>query len=500
MSKLPLLQLRRIHKSFGPVQALKNVDLDVRAGEVLGLIGENGAGKSTLVKILSGVHKPDSGSIELDGVEYRPSSPLEARAAGISMIYQELNLAPHLSVEANVMLGIESRRAGFVSSSADLVRDALMRLGHPDIEPATPVRRLGLAGRQIVEIARALVTDARIIIMDEPTSSLTARDAETLFEVISRLRDREVGVVYISHFLEEVMEVCDRFTVLRDGETVASGLVRSTGIDELVQFMIGRPAGELYPGPGAAPGSTTLRVNDLHGHDGRPQGVDLSVRRGEILGIFGLVGAGRSETIRTAFGLRAARGGSIKIAGNPEMNASWITPPRALRRGMNLLSEDRKGEGLAQRLSILQNLTLSTVGRYSRYGVIDHARERREGDHWLDRIGLVYHNSSQPAETLSGGNQQKLCVARLLHHDSDILFLDEPTRGVDIGSKAEIYRVIQGLAGRGKTIVMISSYLPELLGMCHSLAVMHRGRISAVRPAGEWTEAEIMHRATSGET
>ncbi|MFV1979637.1 MAG: ATP-binding cassette domain-containing protein, partial [Rhodothermia bacterium] len=247
MSKLPLLQLRRIHKSFGPVQALKNVDLDVRAGEVLGLIGENGAGKSTLVKILSGVHKPDSGSIELDGVEYRPSSPLEARAAGISMIYQELNLAPHLSVEANVMLGVESRRAGFVSSSTDLVRDALARLGHPDIEPATPVLRLGLAGRQIVEIARALVTDARVIIMDEPTSSLTARDAETLFGVIRRLRDREVGVVYISHFLEEVKEVCDRFTVLRDGETVASGLVEATGIDELVQFMIGRPVGELYP-------------------------------------------------------------------------------------------------------------------------------------------------------------------------------------------------------------------------------------------------------------
>jgi ribose transport system ATP-binding protein len=498
MSSKPLLRLKNIHKSFGPVRALKGVDLDVRAGEVLGLIGENGAGKSTLMKILSAVYQPDAGTMELDGSPFSPASPLEARAAGISMIYQELNLAPQLSVEANIVLGMERHQAGWISSSSDIVRDALTRLGHAGLDPASTVSRLGLAERQVVEIARALVADARVVIMDEPTSSLTARDTRTLFEVVRRLRDEGVGVVYISHFLEEVKEVCDRFSVLRDGETVASGDVASTTIDQFVEFMIGRPAGELYPGPGSEPGPIVLTLTDLRGRDSRPDGVDLTLRRSEILGIFGLVGAGRSETIRTAFGLHPAADGSIEIANDPNLKASWISPPRALDRGLDLLSEDRKSEGLAGRLPVLDNLTLSALGRYSKLAFLRRSAEEAEGRRWLDRFKVTLHSPDQRADTLSGGNQQKLCLARLLHHDSEILFLDEPTRGVDVGSKAEIYRIIREIAANGKSIIMVSSYLPELLGMCHTLAIMHRGRISPVRPVSDWTEVEIMRHATAG--
>ena len=495
----PLLSLRGIHKAFGPVRALKGVDLDLWDGEVLALIGENGAGKSTLMKVLSGVHRPDAGELRLDGQPFQPRSPLDSRKAGISMIYQELNLAPHLSVEANVMLGLEETRLGWVKSSRRRVVDALDRLGHRDIHPETPIRRLGIAERQIVEIARALVGDAQVIIMDEPTSSLTGQDSETLFEVVRRLRDQGVGVIYISHFLEEVKEVCGRFTVLRDGETVASGNVATTEIDELIEHMIGRPVEALYPGPGSRPGRVALQVDGLRGAGGRPESVDMVLRKGEVFGIFGLVGAGRSETVRTLFGLRPAEGGTFELADRPSLSVSWISPPRALDRGIDLLSEDRKAEGLAARLPILQNLTLSGLRGYSRFGFIDGSAEREGGRHWLDRLGLAYHSITQPAETLSGGNQQKLCLARLLHHDSDILFLDEPTRGVDVGSKADIYGIIRELSSAGKSIVMISSYLPELLGMCHTISVMHRGRLSSARDVAEWTEAGIMHLATSGE-
>ena len=488
-----MLHLENIHKSFGPVRALRGVNLVVRPGEVHGLIGENGAGKSTLMKVLSGVHQPDDGRMAFDGRPYAPASPLEGRAAGVSMIYQELILAPHLTVEENITLGLEQARYGWIRPQTTRVRAVLDELGQAGIAPDTPVHTLSIGKQQLVEIGRALLTEARVVVMDEPTSSLSAADTQALFQVIRRLKNRGVAVIYISHFLEEVQQVCDRYTVLRDGETVATGDVAGTDIAELIEHMVGRSVDELYPHSDHALGETVMDVAGLEGAGQAPASVSFALRRGEILGLFGLVGSGRSETLRALFGLHRAEDGTVTLRGQPGLKAVWLTPPDALDRGLDLLSENRKEEGLALNLSLLTNLTL-----YSRLGFVNLRREAAQGRAWIDRLRVRCHNAAQPALSLSGGNQQKVCLARLLHHDSDILFLDEPTRGIDIGSKAEIYRLIHDLAGQGKSIVMVSSYLPELLGICDTLAVMHKGRLSGVQPVSDWTEQGIMRFATSG--
>jgi ribose transport system ATP-binding protein len=335
--------------------------------------------------------------------------------------------------------------------------------------------------------------------MDEPTSSLTAHDTQVLFRVIRTLTSRNVAVVYISHFLEEVKQICDRYTVLRDGNAVASDLVGDTPLRTFIRHMLGRTVSELYPGPGSIPSDVVLQANGITGIRSVPKHASLRLRRGEILGVFGLVGAGRSELVRSLFGLQKVSEGTLSVSGNPDIKAAWLDPPRSLSLGMNLLSEDRKSEGLAGTLSVLQNLTLSRLREYTRWGVLHLARERASGAQWLNRLSLTYHDVGQRADTLSGGNQQKLCIARMLHQDSDILFLDEPTRGVDVGSKAEIYTLVRELASAGKAIVMISSYLPELLGMCHTISVMHRGRLTSPRPVEECSESDIMEVATAGE-
>jgi ribose transport system ATP-binding protein len=495
----PLLRLENIHKAFGPVRALRGVDLNVYPGEVHGLIGENGAGKSTLMKVLSGVHSPDEGRMSLAGTPYVPTSPLEGRAAGISMIYQELTLAPHLSVEQNITLGMEQARYGWITSQTEAVREALSELGQASIDPQAPVNALSMGKQQIVEIARALLTEAKIVVMDEPTSSLAADDARALFQVIRRLKDKGVAVIYISHFLEEVEDVCDRFTVLRDGEAVATGLVAETEISDIITHMVGRSVDELYPPHSDhSIGEEVLKVSGLSGQGQTPKLVSFSLRRGEILGIAGLVGAGRSETIRALFGLEEAEEGTLSIAGRADLKVAWMSPQRALQNGINLLSENRKDEGLAQNLSILTNLTLSGLKRYSRFGFVNLKQEDESGRGWVDKLRIKTQNAYQPASSLSGGNQQKVCIARMLHQNSDILFLDEPTRGIDIGSKAEIYQLVHALAGEGKAIVMVSSYLPELLGICDTIGVMHKGVLSDAKPVEEWTEHRIMEFATSG--
>ena len=493
----PLLHLEGVSKAFGPVQALRDVSLRVKAGEIHALIGENGAGKSTLMKVLSGAHAPDAGTILLAGQPYRPSSPAAGRAAGIAMIYQELVLAPHLTVEENILLGLEKTRFGFVQNQRALVREALDFLEQEQLDPGMPVHTLSLGKQQLVEIARALVIDARVVIMDEPTSSLTAADAKVLFRVIRRLRDRGIAVIYISHFLEEIKEICDSYTVLRDGQTVASGVVADASIRHLIEHMIGRSVSELYPSLPHAIGEPVLEVEGLTGVP-YPRGVSMRLRRGEILGISGLVGAGRSETIRSLFGLDVVRDGKVKIKGRPELNATYLNPTRALRLDLDLLSENRKEEGLALNLSIATNITLSGLRRHTRSGFINLRQEYETAKDWAERLRIKSRDPHQAISGLSGGNQQKACIARLLHHDSDILFLDEPTRGIDVGSKAEIYRLIQELAGQGKALVVVSSYLPELLGVCDTLAVMYRGQLSPVRPVKDWTEHEIMLYATSG--
>jgi ribose transport system ATP-binding protein len=485
-----------IVKRFGSTHALRGVSLEVLPGEVHALVGENGAGKSTLMKVLSGAEKPDAGVMSLDGEPYRPAGPQEARLRGVAMIYQELALAPHLDVETNVMLGLEQHRVGFVRARVHRrrVEEALALLRHPEIRPETPVYRLSPGARQLVEVARALVVDARVIVFDEPTSSLTHRDTEHLFELIARLRDRGVSVIYISHFLEEVQRVADRYTVLRDGETVGTGTVAGTSAHAIIEQMVGRSLVDLYPQVPHEIGPPVLRVLGLSGKP-LPAHVDLTLHGGEIMGIFGLVGAGRTETLRTLFGLDALAGGAVYLNGNFQ---TWSVPRQRIDRGLGLLSEDRKQEGLALTRSIADNMTYSRLKPYVRAGLL-RLRERHDAvRHWLGRLHVRCRGPEQRVADLSGGNQQKVALGRLLHQGANVLLLDEPTRGVDVGSKAEIYRLIGELAAQGKAVLFISSYLPELLGVCDRLAVMARGRLSAVRPVPDWTAEQIMAYATGG--
>ncbi|GEO05210.1 sugar ABC transporter ATP-binding protein [Adhaeribacter aerolatus] len=492
-----LLRLENMAKSFGPVKALRQVNLQVKAGEVHALVGENGAGKSTLMKVLSGAHQPDSGNMYLDGREYKPHSPAAGRLAGIAMIYQELMLAPHLTVEENILLGLEKTKFGFLQNQKQKVHEALTWLGQENLRPNMAVNRLSIGKQQLVEIARALVTDARVVIMDEPTSSLTAADAQALFGVIRRLKEKGISVIYISHFLEEVFAVCDRYTVLRDGETVATGNLTEISTPGLIRHMIGRSVDELYPAIPHQLGETVLQVDSLVTQPYHKT-VSFTLRRGEILGISGLVGAGRSEVIRSIFGLEKVRQGQVKIKGKPDLQAIYLNPNQALNADLDLLSENRKEEGLALNLSIATNLTLSALNKYAKNGLLNLQREQAGAADWMQQLQVKSQDPLAPISSLSGGNQQKVCIARLLHHNSDILFLDEPTRGIDVGSKAEIYRLIQTLAGQGKAIVVVSSYLPELLGICDTLGVMYRGQLSNIKPIKDWTEDDIMHFATSG--
>jgi ribose transport system ATP-binding protein len=490
----PLLTMRAISKRFGATRALRDVALEVRPGEVLALIGENGAGKSTLMKILSGAHQPDSGHMTLAGQLYRPTGPHQARTAGVAMIYQELNLAPDLSVEDNVMLGCEEHRCGWLDRRTQRakVRRALEMLGHPDLRPQTPVRELSVGAQQLVEIARALVLEAKVIVFDEPTSSLTQKDVARLFAVIRKLRESGISVIYISHFLEEIREIADRYTVLRDGQTIASGPLAGTTETEIVSLMVGRSVEELFPSVPHQPGDEILSLDGLSG-ERRPLDVRLSLRRGEILGIAGLVGAGRTELLRCIFGLDQVVRGEVRVAGR----SSRSTPRARIELGLGFVSEDRKGEGLAQDRSIADNMTLSRLSPYSRWGWLNLRRRETAVRHWMTEIEVKARDPDQPVRELSGGNQQKVAIARVLHQDADVLLLDEPTRGIDVGTKAEIYRMLGSLAAAGKAIVFVSSYLPELLAVCDRVGVMGRGRLREIRAAGDWTEESVMASAVS---
>lgn len=487
-----LLEMQGVSKRFGATQALRDVSLSVAAGRVMALIGENGAGKSTLMKILSGALRPDEGTMLLAGRPYAPAGPSDARRHGVSMIYQELNLALDLTVEDNILLGVEQRFAGWLRRQAQrrLVREALDRLGHPDLRPETPVHRLSVGAQQLVEIARALVLESRLIVFDEPTSSLTERDVQHLFTAIRELKASGVGVIYISHFLEEVREICDDYTVLRDGQTAGAGRVADIRDEQIVSLMVGRTVAELFPTIPHTPGDVLLKVEKLLGRR-YPRDVSLEVRRGEILGIAGLVGAGRTELLRSIFGLEPVRDGHVRVAGI----TSRSTPTARMGLGLGFVSEDRKGEGLAQSRSIADNLTYSRLKPYSVGGWLRLGRRRAAVNQWMQRMQIKANSPEQPVAALSGGNQQKVALARVLHQEADVLLLDEPTRGIDVGAKAEIYRLIGELAAAGKAIIFISSYLPELLAVCDRVGVMNRGRLRAIRPTAEWTEEEIMAAA-----
>ncbi len=500
-SETALLQLKGISKAFGATQALRNVDLTVRSGEVHALIGENGAGKSTLMKILSGAYRADRGVILLDGRPCHIASPSAARALGITMIYQELTLAPHLTVEENLTLGMERTTLGFVRRQRDRIARALDILQHRDLPLGVQVRTLPIGLQQVVEIARALISEARVIIMDEPTSSLSASDAQALFAAIRRLKQTGIAVIYISHFLEEVAEVADVFTVLRDGETVGAGRMAETSIARIIEMMVGRTLTEMFPRSDHPIGDVLLRVEGLDGTP-IPRGVSFVLRRGEILGIAGLVGAGRSETLRRLFGLDRAKAGMAEMRGQRTLPLAKMAPRRALALGMDFLSENRKEEGLATAMTLAANVTLSSLSRFAGWdgwGFLRLRKEKEAVGRWIEELNIRCQGAGQRLVYLSGGNQQKVALSRILERGGDIILLDEPTRGVDVGSKVEIYRLIGRLAAEGKGIVFVSSYLPELLGVCDTLAVMHRGRMSAIRPVSEWTEHEVMRQATSGQ-
>jgi ribose transport system ATP-binding protein len=463
------------------------------------LIGENGAGKSTLMRILAGVLPPDAGSIEIDGARYAPSGPAAARAAGVAMIHQELSIAPDLSVEANVMLGRERARGGFVRKVAHrrIVRAVLARLAHGDLDPDARAGDLPIALRQQVEIARALAGDARVIVLDEPTSSLASGEVHRLFTVIRELAARGLAIVYVSHFLEEVREIADTFTVLRDGRAVSEGRVRETTTDAIVRAMVGREPGEMFPRVPHAIGKTVLELQGVSGARS-PRGVSLALRRGEIFGLAGLVGAGRSQLLRCIFGLDAVRSGAVRVTEltRSSISAPARTPRASIAQGLGFVSEDRKGEGLALGASIEDNLTMTRLAPYARFGWLALGERRRATERWMQTARVKARSPSQAVGELSGGNQQKVAIARLLHQDADVLLLDEPTRGIDVGTKAEIYRVIGELAARGKSVLVASSYLPELVHVCDTIGVMCRGELVEVRAAERWSEAEIMLRAT----
>jgi ribose transport system ATP-binding protein len=411
------------------------------------------------------------------------------------MVHQELSLCPHLSVAENIALGAEPARFGFVQRAAQEARARSILAPLAPLDPRALVSELSPAAQQIVEIARALSQSAcRVLILDEPTSSLSGAEVDRLFAVLRRLRDGGVSILYVSHFLEEVRSLADRFTVLRDGRTVGAGGTAETGIPALVEMMAGRAVETLYPRSARTPGEPILTVTELAGAH-KPARADLVLHRGEVLGLAGLVGAGRTELLRAIFGLDPVRRGAVRVAAFS--SARPASPARRLAQGVGMLSEDRKGEGLALALSIADNVTLSTLDRLGAGGFVSDRRQREAAERVVARLAVRCRDVGQKVRDLSGGNQQKVALGRLLHHDVDVLLLDEPTRGIDVASKAQIYAVIDELAQQGKAVLFVSSYLPELLGVCDRVAVMRRGELGAPRPAAGLTEHAVLLEALS---
>lgn len=492
------LEMKGVKVRFGSTVALDGVDLAVPPGTVHAILGENGAGKSTLMKVLSGAIEANDGSMLIDGAAYQPHGPSDGRAKGIAMIYQELTLTSHQTVAENIFLGVELSNGGFLDREKmkKKAQEALSELGHADIDVSSQVGTLSISAQQLVEIARSTVLGCNTLILDEPTSSLSHADAQQLFKLIRKLKSQGISIVYISHFLEEVREICDSFTVLRDGKSVARGSLSEKTDDELVALMLGKSVDELYPRTPRTTGGALLELESLSTK--KVKDINLTVHRGEVVGIAGLLGSGRTELLRAIFGLDAVRDGRVRVAKSSA--ESKVSPTERWRDKVGIVSENRKEEGLALSMTIAENMTLPNTTQCERLGMIDSNKLGKVSSKWIEKLSIRCRGANEPVGNLSGGNQQKVAIARLLFHDVDLFLLDEPTRGIDVGSKTQIYALIDELAASGKSVLMVSSYLPELLGVCDRIAVMSRGQLKNIHRASETTEHQLLLEATVSTT
>jgi ABC-type sugar transport system ATPase subunit len=490
----PLLEVRGISKRFPGVQALDDAHLEVRHGEVLALVGENGAGKSTMMKILSGVYQPDAGTILMEGQEVIPRGPIYARDhLGVSIVYQEFNLALNLSVAENIYLGRYPTRRGFVQYDR-LYRQAddFLSLLGAELDVRAPVARLSVAQQQMVEIAKAISYQAKLLIMDEPTAALTPREVDTLFTLIRGVRQKGVGVIFITHRLDEIFEITDRVTVMRDGKTVGTRLTNEVGRAEVVRMMVGRDLSELFTTNERAVGDNLLQVRGLS-IPGLLHDISFDLRRGEILGLFGLLGAGRTELARALFGVGPASQGQVTLDRHPVVIHS---PADATRIGLGYVPEDRKQHGLILPMSVRENVTLTVLRRLCRASFVQSAVERERASDFIKALNIRTPGPEQRVNNLSGGNQQKVVVAKWLANNPKVLILDEPTRGIDVGAKAEVHGIMARLAEQGVGILMISSDLPEVLGMSDRILVMHEGCLTGEFSREEANEECVMLAAT----
>lgn len=494
MTNNPILEMTHMSKSFAGVHALRDVQFDLLPGEVHALLGENGAGKSTLIKIITGVHHPDTGEIRLNGQTVAFANPLEARQRGIAAIYQEPSLFPDLDIAENIFVGRQPTRAGGQVAWGDMYREAtalLSSLG-VQLDPKTKARNLSVAQQQMVEIARALSIHAKILIMDEPTSSLTLAEVADLFRITRQLREAGTAIVFISHRLEELLELADRVTVLRDGAYVDTRSMADVTTDRLIQMMVGRTLDDLFPKVAVEPGSTVLQVENLT-RAGVFQNISFELRQGEILGMAGLVGAGRTDVARALFGIAPATGGTIKINGQP---VHITSPQQAMRLGLAYVPEDRQHHGLVLPMAICDNITLPILDEFARGGWMDYGKERQNAGQAAVKLEVKAAGIWQKARELSGGNQQKVVLAKWLNTQPRILILDEPTRGIDVGTKAAVHGLMSQLAAQGMAILMISSELPEVLGMSDRILVMREGHLTGEFSRTEATQEKIMAAAT----
>ncbi len=492
-----LLRVERIYKAFPGVQALKDVSIRARTGEVLAIVGENGAGKSTLMNILSAIHQKDSGAIYIDGREVEINSPFHSQQLGISIIHQELNLVPHFSVAENIFVGQEKRRGGIFldrKKTQEGARAVLDRVGL-SIDANTLVRNLSIAQRQMVEIAKALSRNAKLIVMDEPTSSISDREVERLFKIILDLKSSGVSVIFISHKLDEVFAIADRIVVMRDGQIVGELDPKQSTQDTVIQMMVGREITNIFPKTAAAIGEEIFGVKGLV-RNGSPKGLSFSLRRGEILGFAGLVGAGRSELLQAIFGIDAFESGQLVLEGKP---VQIRNPREAIALGIGFVPEDRKLKGLMLGLAVKINVTIASLRNVSSRGVMRNGVERAAVESYIRRLAIKTSGQDQLALHLSGGNQQKVVLAKWLAIRPKILIVDEPTRGVDVGAKKEIHSIMNQLANEGVSIIMVSSELPEILGMSDRIIVMHESQIKGELLRRDATQEKILTMALSKE-